>query len=313
MGKLDGKVAVITGSSQGIGRAVALSMAAEGAKVVVNNRKPAVDGGADAEKVANEIIAAGGVALPVYADVSQESECVRLIDTAIKEFGSVDILVNNAGISSGDSLEMFTEEAADKEFRIGLYSAIWTCREAIPHMLENGYGRIINTSSITALHWSWVYTTTYTCVKAAVYGLTRLIARSYGHQGITANIAMPDVNTRLTDTKLEPMMEQAMMGWYASGTIDQGILAHCLNLPEPEECAAFYTYLASPEASYINGKTFKISDDIELLAEPDRVRFLVHNSGEIWTVDQFAQQVPGMMSDSIPCPPYPALQIDQPE
>ena len=308
MGKLEGKVAVITGSSQGIGRAVALSMAAEGAKVVTNNRKASADG-YDAERVAHEIEAAGGIALPVYADVSKEEDCVKLIDAAVREFGSVDILVNNAGIGSGDSLEMFTEEAADKEFRIGLYSSIWTCRQALPHMQKNGFGRIINTSSITAIQWSWIYTTTYTCVKAAVYGLTRLIARSYGHQGITANVAMPDVNTRLTDTKLQPVMEQAMTGWYANGTINKDILDHCLNLPEPEECAAFYTYLALPESGYINGKTFKISDDIELIAEPERERFLVHNPGEIWTVEQFEKRMPDMMQGTVPCPPYPAVQM----
>lgn len=303
--RLEGKAAVITGSSQGIGRAVALSMAAEGAKVIVNNRKPSKDGGADAEKVAKEITDAGGIAIPVYGDCSIEADCIKLVDTCVKEFGSVDILLNNAGIASGADLDTFTEEDALHEFRISLFSAIYTCREAMPHMLKNGFGRILNVSSITALMWSYRYTLTYTCVKSAMIGFTRLLARTYGHEGVTANIVMPDVNTRLTDTGLQPVMEDAMTSWYMYGTMSKENLDHCLNLAPPEEAAAFYTYLATPEAGFINGKTFKISEDVQLFAEPDRIRRLIHKPGDIWTVDEFDELAFDFMEGLEACPPYP--------
>ncbi len=301
---LEGKAAVITGSSQGMGRAVALSMAAEGAKVIVNNRKPNSDG-PDAEKVAQEIRQAGGIAIPVYGDAAEEEVCKKLVDTCVKEFGSIDILVNNAGIPSGDDLAMFDEAYAIKLFRTCLCGSVYTCREAIPHMQKNGYGRIINTSSITALQWSWRYTTTYTSVKSAVYGFTRLLARSYGHDGITANVVLPDVNTRLTDVVQQPVMEQAMTGWYLYGTMSEKNLKHCLNLPNPEVCAAFYSYLASPAAANINGKTFKVSDDIELVAEPELIRFFTRSKNDpVWTVEDFENRFESFMEGIAPCPPF---------
>lgn len=302
--RLEGKVAVITGSAQGVGRAVAIAMAKEGARVVVNNRAP--NGKADAESVAHEIAGLGGTAVAAYGDCSKEEDCAKIMDTCIKAFGTVDILVNNAGVSSGDDLEMFRTETAIEEFKLALFSQIHTCRAAVPHMLQKGWGRVINTSSITAYHYSYKYSTTYSSSKAAVIGFTRLLARSYIREGITANIVMPDCKTRLTNPALEPMMADAVRGWYMYGNLSEEAARHCLDLPEPEEVAPFYVYLASPESGYINGKTFMLNRDITMLAEPDPAWIITRaKENPLWTLEQLDAIVPGMMDRVAPYPPYP--------
>jgi len=182
--KLQNKVAVVTGSSRGIGAHIAKALAAEGAKVVVNY----VSNKAAADQVVSEIQGAGGVAYSIKADVSKSEEVKALFDTAIAHFGKVDILINNAGIAIFKKLQDTTEDEFERSFNINVKSVFLTLREAATR-LENG-GRIVNLSSTVTRLMMPTYST-YSATKSAVEQLTRVFAKEIGSRGITVNSISP--------------------------------------------------------------------------------------------------------------------------
>ncbi len=193
--RLKDRVAVVTGSGQGIGRAIAIALAKEGAKVVTNNRGPGTAGG-DAETAAKEILDMGGQAVPFFGSVSEFEVAQKLIQTTVDKFGRLDILVNNAGADRPHMVWNMTEEEWDMcvdSFLKGSFNCI---RFASALMREQKWGRIINTTSTAWL--GAVGHCNYCAAKAGLVGLTRGVALETGRYGITCNAYAPTAATRFT-------------------------------------------------------------------------------------------------------------------
>ncbi len=207
MGKLlDGKVAVVTGSGRGIGRGIALALAKEGAKVVVNDVGCATDGrGTDADPAAvvcKEIAALGAEAIPNYDSVAEFDSAGNIIKAAVDKWGKIDILVNNAGILRDKQLVNMSPDDFDAVLKVHLYGGFNCCRHALPVMREKGYGRIVNIVSSAGLRGNFGQAN-YGAAKAGLMGLTFVIAVEHmkgnaeGKYSITANALAPAGMTRM--------------------------------------------------------------------------------------------------------------------
>lgn len=209
--RYDGKVAVVTGAGQGLGRSHALFLASRGAKVVVNDLGGATDGsGASqtpAQKVCDEISAAGGQAVPSYDSVSTEAGAQAVIGTAIDAFGRIDILVNNAGILRDKAFKNATEEDIRPVIDVHLYGTIWCTRAAWNHMLEQGYGRVINTTSAAGLFGNFGQTN-YGAAKMGIVGFSHAAAIEGAKANVKVNVIAPAARTRMTEELLGPMAEK---------------------------------------------------------------------------------------------------------
>ena len=186
---LKGKVAVVTGSGQGLGKAIAIGLAEAGAKVVVNNRSPETKGGT-AEETAKLIRDAGGEAIPVYGSVAQMDICEKLIKTAIDRWGSIDILVNNAGLNRDRMVWNMSEEEWDTVVGVILKGTFGCTRFAAASMREQRKGRIINIASQFAFKVA-PGMGAYSVAKAGVVMLTRVLAQELGRFGIRTNTVAP--------------------------------------------------------------------------------------------------------------------------
>ena len=194
--RFSGKVAIVTGSGQGIGRSIAVALAAEGAKVVTNNRKPGTQGG-DAATVAAEIKASGGEAFAVFDSVSDYVESQNLIRTVMNKFGRIDILVNNAAIMLRGPLINYTEEQIRAIIDVNILGCIFCCQQVIPHMARQKYGKIINISSGAGLEGPPLHTV-YSATKHAAIGFTEALAAELAYYNINVNSVCPGgVSTRM--------------------------------------------------------------------------------------------------------------------
>jgi NAD(P)-dependent dehydrogenase (short-subunit alcohol dehydrogenase family) len=187
--RFDGKVAIVTGSGQGIGKAIAMALAAEGAKVVTNNRKAGTQGG-DAATVAAEIKAAGGEVVPFFGNVSDYDEAKKLIQMAVSNFGKIDILVNNAGISLRGPFINYTVEQIDAVIDIDIKGCIYCCQHVIPYMAKQRYGKIVNISSGAGLKADPMISI-YSAAKYAILGLTEALAAELAYYNINVNAVCP--------------------------------------------------------------------------------------------------------------------------
>jgi NAD(P)-dependent dehydrogenase (short-subunit alcohol dehydrogenase family) len=239
MGLLDGRVAVVTGSGRGIGRGIAMELAANGAKVVINDAGVDVDGRGGSEDAAaqtcKEIEAAGGEAVPNYGDVSKFDQAQGIIQTAVDSFGTIDILVNNAGILRDKSLLKMEESEFDAVIGVHLKGTFNCTRHAAPIMKEKGYGRIVNITSSAGLRGNFGQTN-YSAAKAGIAGMTLTWAIELGKYGITVNAMAPSGVTRMTTgllgadpEKIPPEMD-------------------------PNLNAPMIAFLASEQAAHINGQ-----------------------------------------------------------
>src|SRR5438067_13453253 len=203
---LEDRVAVVTGSGRGIGRDLALCLAREGAKVVVNDVGVSLDGrGTDedpAAQVCKEIEALGGSAVPSYDSVSDFDAAGGIIRTAVDEFGRIDILVNNAGIIRDRTLVKMSEDDFDAVVGVHMKGTFNCARHAAPLMKEAGYGRIVNITSSAGLRGNFGQTN-YGGAKAAIMGMTFVWAVELARYGITVNAVAPAGNTRMTASLLE--------------------------------------------------------------------------------------------------------------
>jgi len=194
--RFEGKVAVVTGSGQGIGKSIALAFAAEGAKVVTNNRAKGTKGG-DAATTASEIKAAGGLAVPFFGSVSDYNDSQKLVKTAVDHFGKIDILVNNAAILLNGPLINYTEQQIRDIVDINVNGCIFCCQAAIPYMAKQKYGKIVNISSGAGLQGDATISV-YSATKYAVLGLTESLAVELAYYNINVNAVCPGgVPTRM--------------------------------------------------------------------------------------------------------------------
>ena len=186
-GLLEGKVALVTGSTQGLGEGIARRFMREGARVVVNGRS--ADKGA---RVLSELRALGGDAHFIQADLCDAAAAARLVDDSAAHFGRLDIVVNNAQITPPlvEAVDPQTDVYLQQALASGLHASLWTARAALPHLQRAGGGRIINFASINAAFGSR-YGTAYNATKEAIRGLTRTLANEFGPHGVTVNVVLP--------------------------------------------------------------------------------------------------------------------------
>ena len=239
---LTGKVAVVTGASRGIGKAIACKLASQGAKVVVN-----YNGSKEkAEAVKAEIEAQGGTAVLYQCDVSDFASCETFIQDVIKEHGSLDILVNNAGITRDGLLMKMSEEDFDKVLDTNLKGTFNTIRFATRQMIKQRSGRIINMSSVVGVSGN-AGQANYAASKAGVIGLTKAVAREVASRGVTVNAIAPGfIQTDMTDV-LSDKVKEAMVGQIPLGRFGQ-----------TEDIAAAVAFLASDGAGYITGQVLHV-------------------------------------------------------
>jgi 3-oxoacyl-[acyl-carrier protein] reductase len=230
---LDGKTALVTGASKGIGRAIAAELARAGASVVLGYRS----GKDEAEALATEV---GGRA--VQADVSDPAEAARLVEEA----GDVDILVNNAGLTRDGLLARMSDEDWRIVIETNLSSVFYTCRAVCRPMMRKRAGSIVNISSVVGVHGNWGQTN-YGASKAGIIGFTKSLARELGSRNVRANVVAPGyVKTQLTDVLPEEatgaMLQNTPLG----------------RLGEPEDIAGAVRFLCSDEASFITGEVLLV-------------------------------------------------------
>lgn len=239
---LKGKTAVVTGASRGIGRAIAIKLAGQGANVVINY----VRSSEEAAQLVRELELLGVKALAVLADVSVYSEAENLISRAKKEFGTVDILVNNAGITRDGLIMRMSEEDFDRVIQVNLKGAFNCSRHAVSHMLKQRNGRIINITSVVGLLGN-AGQANYAAAKAGLTGLTKSIAKEIGSRGITVNAVAPgfietDMTAGLPDNIKEAVRESIALK----------------KLGKPENIADAVVFLAGDTGEYITGQIISV-------------------------------------------------------
>ncbi|ACX51451.1 short-chain dehydrogenase/reductase SDR [Ammonifex degensii KC4] len=236
---LEGKVALVTGASRGIGAAVALALAQSGAAVAVNFCRSA----AQAEEVARRCREWGVKAQAFRADVTDPEEVRRLFAAVSAELGPVSILVNNAGMGLRRLLVDTSDEEWEKLLRVNLSGPFYCCREALPFMIRQRWGRIINIASVWGITGASCEAA-YAATKGGLIALTKSLAREVGSAGITVNALAPGpIETDLLREELAPEELAALAEAIPSG-----------RLGRPEEVAAACVFLASPAAAFINGQ-----------------------------------------------------------
>lgn len=296
---LEGKVAVVTGSGQGIGKAIAIGMAREGAKVITNNRRPGTEGG-DAETTAKEIRDAGGEAIAVFADIAKFDDAQRLIQDAVDSFGRIDILVNCAGADAPRMIWNMSEEEWDRCLNSFLKGTFNCTRFASALMRQQRWGRIISMSSD-----AWLGTVghaNYGAAKAGIVGFTRAIARELGRYGITCNAICPEAATRFT---LAPDVVAGFKKRYEAGLITKERLDELLGVPSPEYVTPLIIYLASDKAGNINGQVLRASGgEITLFSEPVRMKSIFKSEG-VWSQEELSELIPKTLAAGLvnPAPP----------
>lgn len=239
---LDGKTALVTGASRGIGRAIALRLAAEGARVAINyagNVKAA-------EEVKAAVEAAGGAAILCQADISDSAAVEAMVADVVKEFGTIDILVNNAGITRDTLLMRMKDEDFAKVLDTNLKGVFYCTKAVAKLMMKKHSGRIVNMASVVGLVGN-AGQTNYAAAKAGVIGFSKSAAKELASRGITVNVVAPGfIGTDMTAVLPEAVKEKTLAG------IPLG------KMGEPEDVANAVLFLASDQASYITGQVVNV-------------------------------------------------------
>jgi len=287
--KLKGKVAIVTGSGGGIGRGEAMAIAAEGAKVVVNDVSPAAPGATQrpADKVVAEIKAKGGEAVANYDSVATPEGGENIIKTALNAFGKLDILVNNAGILRDKMVFNMTNEEWDAVIKVHLYGHFYTARAACVLFRQQRSGRIINTSSISGLGNRGQ--SNYAAAKEGIIGFTRTLALEMGKYGVTVNAIRPNAGTQMT---ISDDMRQA-----AERRGNTGFIKYMESL-KPEDIAPLVIWLASDAAANVNGRNFFVQTGrIALFSEPVQEKVILKQGA--FTVDELFAAMPTTLAQGL--------------
>jgi NAD(P)-dependent dehydrogenase (short-subunit alcohol dehydrogenase family) len=281
---LKGKVAVITGAGSGLGRAHALGMAAQGAKVVVNDIGTSFNGEGVSNNPADVVVSTikqnGGEAAANYDSVATEEGAKNIIKTAIDKFSRLDILVNNAGIVRGSSIYKIDPSDWDQMIKVHLYGTFYCTREAVPYLIEQKNGRIINTSSHNGLGMKGGVA--YSAAKEGITGFTRAVARDMAEFGVTCNVIRPIAAWRGAPFKIKEFEDN-----------------------RPADVAVLVVYLASEAAGHINGCVFEVyNGHVGMFEEPPPVKGVVYKEGS-FTPEDLARIMPqtltkGRTIDSLP-------------
>jgi NAD(P)-dependent dehydrogenase (short-subunit alcohol dehydrogenase family) len=278
--RLADKVAIVTGSGQGIGRAEAMLLAAEGAKVVVSDMG-FDDGVGRAATVVAEIEANGGAGTACTADISTFDGAQELVRTAVDAFGGLDIVVNNAGLRANNTIQDMTEEQFDLVISSHLKSSFATIKFAAPIFIQQQSGVIVNTSSDAG--FGHPFNIPYSCAKEGITALTRSVARELGPFGVRCNQIRPR-----SDVPKAPefMAKLASFGpqYAALGRFRLGTRGDVFRPSMPENVAPLTVWLCTDAAAELNGYDFFVMGDlVGLWSEPDLVRSQFHEGG--WTID----------------------------
>ena len=247
MKRLEGKVAVITGGAQGIGKATVEKFLSEGAQVAIwdiNQEK--------GQKLASDLSKEGQVCRFYQVDTTDLATTEEAAATVFQEFGKIDILINNAGITRDATMKKITEEAWDKVISVNL-TGVFHCTKVIsPYMVEAGYGRIVNASSVVGIQGNFGQTN-YVATKAGVIGMTKVWAREFGRKGITVNAVAPGfISTDMMNTIPEKVLEV----FRGKSPLNR--------LGEVEEVANVYCFLASDEASFITSAVISVDGGVSI-------------------------------------------------
>ena len=294
--RLKDKAALITGSSIGIGRAIALLMAEEGANLVVTGRNIE-----PLNQVVKEIEDRGAKVVAVQGDVSIKEEAESMVNAAVDSFGKIDILVNNAGFTRDRMIFNMTEEEWDAVLKVHLYGHFYCTRRACQIMRQQRSGRIINMSSRVAT--GSLGQVNYVAAKAAILGFTFCVARDMGRYGVTCNVIWPAAATRVTAATPEYLAtreKSATAGVQMAARVGE-------ELPDPECVAPIVLYLASDAAADVNGQVFhSFGADITHYS-PIVPTKSVFASGDRWTLDELEAVFPSTLGKDLvnPAPPQP--------
>jgi NAD(P)-dependent dehydrogenase (short-subunit alcohol dehydrogenase family) len=242
MGRLEGKTALVTGASRGIGRAIAIELAREGAKVAINYSSSA----SKAKQVAEEIHKQGGTAIICQADVGKSKEVRAMVDLVVKEFGHLDILVNNAGITRDSMLAQMSEDQWLEVINTNLNGYFFCTSAVIPVMAAQSYGRIVNVSSTNG-QFAAMGQANYSASKGGVIALTRTAALELVNSGITVNSVSPGY----TETDMFETIPPALLTIF-KGKVPMGRFAH------PEEIAKAVLFMVA-DGIYITGHTLDVN------------------------------------------------------
>lgn len=241
--KLDGKVAIVTGCSRGLGKEIGLCLAREGADVVVNYREAS----RQADEVVETIKQLGRRALSFQADVARYPEVEAMVAGTIEEFGKVDILVNNAGIHQDSTVTKMESDVWEKVVAVNMTGAFNCTKAALNHMREAGYGRIVNITSVVGQTGS-AGASNYAASKAGLIGFTKAVAREVAKRGITVNaVAVGYIDIGMGQ-RLPPELEENIRSQILMGRFGK-----------PEEVGYAVAFLASDEASYITGQIINVN------------------------------------------------------
>ncbi|MFC1926203.1 SDR family NAD(P)-dependent oxidoreductase [Chloroflexota bacterium] len=300
--RLYGKNAVVTGAGRGIGREIALALAAEGASVIVNDPGVARDGSDNSTAPANEVVHLvkdrGRMAVANYESVADYAAAERIIKACVDNFGSIDILVNVAGILKERMVWNLTEEDWDTVLNVHLKGTFNCTKHASALMRQQNSGRIINTASSAWL--GAVGQSNYSAAKGGIVSFTKSVSLEMAKYGVTCNAISPLASTRMT---LDDQTKAGFQRRYDTGLITRERLEELLSMPGPEFIAPVVVYLATDDASYINGQILGCSGGrITVYSEPQMIGMIEkdHKKQGAWTLEELLEIIPGDL-----LPPYP--------
>lgn len=239
---IEGKTALVTGASKGIGKAISLELAAMGVNVAINYNSSK----AEAEQVVQEIGDIGGEAIKVHADVSDLDQVNAMVEKVNDAWGGVNILVNNAGIINDGLLMRMTDEAWHRVMGVNLNGTFYCTRATLRHMVRQRWGRIINIGSVVGIRGN-VGQTNYSSSKAAIIGFTKSLAKEVATRNITVNAVTPGYISTETVAGLTQRQKDTIMTWIPQGKFGN-----------TEDIAHMVAYLASEKASYVTGQIISV-------------------------------------------------------